>query len=472
MIETLVVFGAGGDLAGRLLLPAVASLFENGYLNPGFVFIGAGADNFTAVEFTDHVRRRLSEHAQHVDPAARDALGEALQYCRADVSVDADVGGVLDLARTASGSGPVAVYLALPTQLMLVAVQNLMVHGLPAGSRVVVEKPFGYDAASAADLNSALTSLNGLTGPGDVYRVDHFLAMPALQQLHEYCFPGTGRPISWTGSHIEKVELLFEETLALEGRASFYDRAGALRDVMQNHLVQVLCTIAASDPRAAVGPSMSSAERRADVLRTVRPLSPAEIVASTRRARYVAGRLADVNGGNGRAVPDYAAEDGVDQDRNTETFAEVVLQLDSPTWTGTRFVLRAGKALAARRRGVLIHFRSDTNDDAVAPDPVWLDLDEPPTSGTVGAEPFAYQRIIADVLSGKTTFAVSAEETELAWQVFTPVLQAWAAGMVPLTTYPAGTQGPDSYATPGKPTRSSSGRSSARPRRRPPSSPA
>ena len=441
MIETLVVFGAGGDLTGRLLLPALAALLQDGRLGPGFVLVGAGAEDLSDDQFAEHVRRRLADHARHVGPPAREALVAAARYRRADVSDAAEVAAVLELARGDGGSRPVAVYLALPTQLMLAAVRNVTAGGLPPGSRVAVEKPFGHDAASAADLNAALAAVDGSCGPGAAYRVDHVLAMPAVEQLPTARFPGTDRRISWTGRDIEQVDVLFEETLALEGRASFYDRAGALRDVMQNHQLQMLCMLAAAPPTTGASDARGLAERRAEVMRTVRPLRPADVVAQTRRARYAGGRLADTGSADGRAVPDYAAEDGVDPARNTETFAEVVLHLDSPTWAGTRFLLRAGKALAARRRGIGVHLRP-AGDGAEHEDVVWLDLDEPAAGDTVATEPLAYQRLVADLLGGTDEFAVTAVEAELAWQIFTPVLDAWAAGLVPLLTYPAGSVGP------------------------------
>ena len=424
MTATLVVLGATGDLAGRLLLPALAELRASGALEPDVRFVGAGQQAWSTDEFATHVRQRLAEHAPGVAEADRDALVAGLQYRRADVTDPADVAAVLELAR--DGSAPVLVYLALPTWLLLDAVRAVRAAELPPGSRIAVEKPFGTDAASAAELNEALAGV-------DVYRVDHALAMTAVQNLPGARLPDTGAPVDWSSRRIEQLELLWEETLALEGRAAFYDRAGALRDIVQNHLLQLLCTVAGAGPEPGADP----ARRRADVLRTVRPLSTADVRTTTRRARYTAGRLADDDGGPGRAVPDYADEDGVDPARDTETFAEVVLQLDSPRWHGTRFVLRAGKALHVRRRGVLVQFRPETGTA-----PLWLDVDDARDGAAIAAEPGAYRHVVADLLSGGTTFAVGAEEVELAWRLLTPVLQGWSAGQVPLTSYPAGSTGP------------------------------
>lgn len=428
MTATLVVLGATGDLAGRLLLPALAELRASGALDPDVRFVGAGQQDWSTDEFRAHVRQRLAEHAPGVAGAHRDTLVAGLQYRRADVTDPTDVAAVLDLAR--DGSGPVLVYLALPTWLLLGAVRAVQAVGLPPGSRIAVEKPFGTDAASAAELNGALAGL-------DVYRVDHALAMTAVQKLRDARLPGTDEALDWSSTSIERVELLWEETLALEGRAAFYDRAGALRDIEQNHLLQLLCTVAAP-PESGWEPGAGPAQQRAAVLRTVRLLTAADVRTTTRRARYTAGRLADDGAdGGGRTVPDYADEDGVDPARDTETFAEVVLQLDTPRWLGTRFVLRAGKALSARRRGVLVHFRSGTGTA-----PLWLDVDDARDGAAIAAEPDAYRHVVADLLGGGTSFAVGADEVELAWQLLTPVLRGWSAGEVPLTTYPAGSTGP------------------------------
>jgi glucose-6-phosphate 1-dehydrogenase len=442
VMNTLIVFGATGDLAGRLLLPAVAAMRAAGSLGRDFRCVGVGQQDWSPEEFTTHARARLSVHAPGVSAADRDGFLAGMTYRQADVTDPDDVAAVLDFVHDEVAAGPVVVYLALPTQLLLGAIQAVQSHGLPFGSRLAVEKPLGYDGGSAAEINDVLADIGSSAGRSAIYRVDHALAMTAVQTLPRAYNPGTNLPIQWDSRHIEQIDLLFEETLALEGRASFYDRAGALRDVMQNHLLQMLATLAQPPATAVADAVGTAADRRAAVLRAVRPLGVDEVLTRTRRARYTAGRLSARDGADGRWVPDYGAEDGVDPSRNTETFAEVVLEIDTPQWVGTRFVLRAGKALDARRRGVLIRFRSEVETGTVAPDPVWLDIDEIRDSSGVAAEPAAYQRIVADLLSGESEFAVSAAEVELAWELVMPVLRAWSADEVPMRSYPAGSRGP------------------------------
>ena len=440
MMDTLIVFGATGDLAGRLLLPALAALQADGSLSRDFRCVGVGQQDWSLEEFTSHARARLSVHAPGVSAADRERFLAGVGYRQADVTDPVDVAAVLDVVGYQAGAGPVAIYLALPTQLLLDAIRAVQSRGLAPGSRLAVEKPLGYDSRSAAEIDSALADLGGSTGGTAIYRVDHVLAMTAVQNLPRASYPATGRQVHWDSRHIEQVELLLEETLALEGRASFYDRAGALRDVMQNHLLQILSTIAASPSGDS---AESPADRRAAVLRAVRPLSADDVRLRTRRARYGAGRLSAHGGADGRSVPDYRDEAGVDPSRDTETFAEVVLAIDTPQWRGTRFVLRAGKALDARRRGVLVRFRPQADTGNVADDHAWFDIDDADDADGLAAEPAAYQRIVADLLSGGSAFAVSAAEAELAWEILMPVLQGWAADAVPLLTYRAGSSGPE-----------------------------
>jgi glucose-6-phosphate 1-dehydrogenase len=247
----------------------------------------------------------------------------------------------------------------------------------------------------------------------------------------------------WDAEHIERIEVRWEEDLALEGRAGYYDSAGALKDVMQNHMLQVLCVIAMEPP---AGPGERELhDAKVAVLRTARPPDPD---GRTRRARYGPGRIGD------RTVPAYVDEDGVDPARGTETFAEVMLELDTPRWDGTRFVLRAGKALRTRRKEAIIRFR--TTRSGGESDELRFGIDGPldvalrltgTAPMTLTAPPPAsdvppYGCVLLDVLDGGSTLSVRGDEAEEAWRVVEPVLAAWREDRVPLDEYPAGSDGP------------------------------
>ena len=436
MIKRLVLFGATGDLAGRYLLPALAALHAAGRLPDGFELIGAATHDLDDDAFRRLAAERLEEHASDVAGASHDALVRAARYRPVDLqdngSVEALFGGTQD---------PIAAYLALPPALFPVAVTTLGPL-VPSGSRIVLEKPFGEDLGSAAELNRLLADT--VDPPEAVYRVDHVLGLATTQNLVAMRSANGFLDAFWNGAHIEQVDVLWEETLALEGRAGYFDAAGALKDVMQNHMLQLLALVA-MEPHG----DGDVRDRKVEILRSLR-------ARESRRARYTAGRLA-----SGVEVPAYADEDGVDPERGTETFVEVALEAEAERWRGTRFVLRAGKALSDSRKMVVLRFRR-----SVPPAPeLRLGIDGPEEitiqlAGGGGQSPAplilsgppprsalpAYSLVLLDVLDGGSALSVSGEEAEDAWRVVTPVLESWGEGRVPLQEYRAGSAGPPSVA--------------------------
>jgi glucose-6-phosphate 1-dehydrogenase len=258
---------------------------------------------------------------------------------------------------------------------------------------------------------------------------------------------GGALELVWSTAHVERVEIAWEETLGLESRAAFYDRTGAVRDVVQNHLLQVMVLAAMEAPAGATEEDLHDA--KVALLRRVREPSPARLASRSRRARYTAGSLVDDRAAGGQAVPGYAHADGVDPGRATETYAEVVLEVDTPRWAGVPFVLRTGKALGAARKGVAVHFReavpatTPASVDVVPPRELWIELDGPGGAVNAPGELSAYREVLTDLLSGGSRTSISAEEAVEAWRIVDPVLRAWAAGAVPLLEYAAGSSGPE-----------------------------
>ena len=438
MITRLLLLGATGDLAGRFLLPALARSVAAGHLPADLEVVGAAAEAGDDASFRARVTARWAEHAADVPAPVRERLLARLRYRRVDLADPATVAEAL--AASDQPHAPVAVYLALPPAAFPAAVRALAAAGLPPGSRLAVEKPFGHDLDSARDLNAALAGATG-GDPGAVFRVDHVLGMPRVADLLALRSPGGELEAVWDGVHLEQVDVLWEEDFALRGRAGFYDGTGALKDVLQNHVLQVLVLLAMELPGA--GDEESLHEAKLALLRAVRVLAPDEVAARTRRARYGAGRLPG-DGGGPVDVPGYAEEAGVDPARATETYAEVVLDVDAPRWAGTRFVLRVGKGLAATRKGVLLHLRGGAGEPGTG-EQRWVDLDAPTSDGglaPVQGELAAYEQVLRDVLAGGTRLSVSAEEAEQSWRVVEPVLRSWAAGVPPLLEHPAGAPGP------------------------------
>lgn len=450
MIRKLVLFGATGDLAGRYLLPALAGLHATRQLPEGFLVVGASREERSDDQFRSHVAQRLEQYAADIPTAARDAFVRSLRYERVDF---ANTATVADVVQAGASDEPLAAYLALPPSVFPSAVTALGEVGLPEGSRIVLEKPFGEDFESAVALNALLERVVGAAGERAVFRVDHALGLAAVRDLIEARRTNPVLEQVWNSAYIERIDILWDETLALEGRASFYDSTGALKDVVENHLMQILCAIAMELPSNAHEEDLSGG--RLGVLSSIRSLTEAEVVSNTRRARYTAGRI------DGRYVPGYIENEGIDPARCTETFAEVVLEIDNPRWAGTRFLLRTGKALARSRQEAVVKFRRGAalpfgTETELTDNELRIGLDGPgdlnlrragmapvvTDASLSGPEAPAYSRVLLDILNGDSTLSVRADEAELAWRVMTPVLEGWAKGRVPLQEYAAGSEGP------------------------------
>ena len=449
MTRSFVVLGGSGDLTGRLLLPSLAQLYETGVLPEGSGLLAVARDDWDDEAYRHWARGRLADHAGELAEATRERLVDRLAYARGDVTDPADLRAAL-----ARVDGEPVVYLALPHTLFRPTLTALAEVGLPEGARLVVEKPFGTDQADARALNELL---HRLLPEEAVFRVDHFLAKQTVLNILGLRFANRVFEPIWNAAHVEGVDIVADETLGLEGRAGYYDEAGALRDMVQNHLLQLLAIVAMEPPLTV--DALSLPARKADVLRAVQP--PADVRTGSVRGRYTAGTVA------GRALPDYADEDGVDPARGTETYAELTVTVENWRWAGVPFRLRSGKALSADRQEIVVRFRPVPHlpflDAEPEPDVLRLSLSPDAISLEVNlngaGDPFdlerevlaarmaphelpAYGLLLRELLDGDTTLSISDVEAEESWRIVEPVLAAWAAGEVPLREYPAGSAGP------------------------------
>lgn len=453
MIATIVVLGARGDLAGRYLYPALATLQAAGALGAEVRIVGVARRDWSDEEFRQHVRDDLEEHAGDTEAQAREVVVERCVFVQGDASEAATLRAAIEHG----DGGPVVVYMALPNTVFGGVVSALHQVDLPQGSRLVVEKPFGTDQADARALNEAL---HEVLGENDIFRVDHFMAKSTVLNILGLRFANRILEPIWSAQHIASVDVVWDESLALEGRAGYYDRAGALIDMVQNHLLQVMALLAMEPP-----PSLSERDlrdRKVDLFRAVSTLTPEEVAQFSVRARYGAGTV------EGRSLPAYVEEEGVDADRGTETYAEVVLSVDNWRWSGVPFRLRSGKAMASDRNEVVVRFKPaphipyDGGADAPAnelrltfgPDTMNLQLNvsgigDPFTLDTTTlsydmppAELPAYSRLLLEVLEGDATLAIRGDEAEELWRIVDPVVAAWRSGAVPLQEYAAGSDGP------------------------------
>ena len=451
MIDRLVIFGGTGDLTGRYLLPGLAALRARGHLPERFELVCAGREDWDDEQFQSWGAGWLERQAAGVDPSATTTLMRSSRYERLDLAEPASVTACL------AGEGPVAVYLALPPAVFPTAVSAVHRAGLPPESQVVFEKPFGEDLESARALNRLVAEQ---MDERHVFRVDHFLAMTTVQNVLGTRLANRVLEPLWNSAHIDEVEIVWDESLALEGRAGYYDHVGALKDMVQNHLLQLLCLVA-MEPPISLG-ERDLRDRKVDVLRSVRPFDDDDVAARTRRARYRAGRVGD------RDIPGYVDEDGVTPEHGTETFAEVVLELDSWRWSGTRFRLRTAKALGQDRKEIVVHFRPVPHHPfdepqrsapnllrfGLSPEGLSLELTGTGPGATLSLVPLtlsaemdppelpAYGRILLDVLRGNSALSIRADEADEAWRVVTPVLEGWSRDLAPLEEYDAGSDGP------------------------------
>jgi glucose-6-phosphate 1-dehydrogenase len=423
-VQTLLLLGASGDLAGRLLLPALGELLDAEPARRDVVLVGAGSEAWDDAAWRDRVTS--SFRAASVSAETLDSVLATTRYQETDVTDATQLRALLG-----SCPAPPALYFALPPAVTVKACQALRAVALPEGTLLVLEKPFGTDQQSAADLNRLLTEL---VPEAQVHRVDHFLGRATVLNLLGLRFANRLFEPVWNSSHVERVDIVFDEQLALEGRARYYDTAGALMDMIQSHLLQVRASrLWSGDP-----------------------------VTAGRRARYTAGSV------EGREVPDYSAEPGVDPARGTETLAELVVEVDNWRWAGVPFRLRSGKALGERRKEVVVTFKppphlptglagtveADRLRLLMGPDRIALDLtvngpgdplelDHVALEADLGAGRLpAYGEVLAGVLDGDPLLSVRGDTAEQCWRIVDPVLRVWRGGEVPLDGYPAGSDGP------------------------------
>ena len=451
-VGTFLLLGASGDLSARLLLPALGELLEQEPERRDIVLVGAGSEAWDDDVWRERVRSALSTVA--VGTETTEAILTSTRYIQADVTKAEDLRRLL-----AAGPPPPAIFFALPPAVTVACCEALHSVPLPEGTVLALEKPFGTDADSAEALNLLVSEL---VDDNHVQRIDHFLGRSTVLNVLGVRFANRLFEPLWSNQHIESVTIVYDEQLTLENRARYYDRAGAMVDMIQSHLLQVMALIAMEPPASVNAVDLRAA--KAAVLRACRPWQDDPVTAS-RRARYTAGTI------DGRQVPDYVNEPGVDPARNTETVAEVDLTIDNWRWSGVPFRLRSGKALKEKRKEIVITFKPPPHvptglHGEVAPaqlrlmmgpdrmawdmnvngpeDPFTLDHITLAADLNPGRLP-AYGEVLAGVLDADPFLSVRGDTAEQCWQILAPVIGAWRCGDVPLDEYQAGSLGPTQW---------------------------
>lgn len=453
----LVIFGATGDLARRKLIPAFHHVLTRHGLKGRSRVLGVATSQLGDEEFRRLAAKALAE--------AGVASEEAESWCASDLFYQDLEGGmegvaqrVRQLEEEAALPGNRIFYLALPPQVFPQTVDGLGAVGLnhsPGWTRLVVEKPFGFDLDSARDLNRRI---HRHFAERQVYRIDHYLAKETVQNLLVFRFANPLFETAWNRDRVAAVEITVAETLGLEGRAKYFDRAGMIRDVVQNHVMQLVALVGMEPPVRMEAEAIR--DEKVKLLRSILPVDPAGVV----RGRYTAGEI------DGETVPGYLEEPGVADDSDTETFASLTLRIDNWRWKGVPFRVRAGKRMGRRLTQVMVAFREppvslfpDHAHTPVHGNALFVTLQ--PDEGfdlcfdvkTPGEDfelverslrfryadefavlPDAYETLLVDLLMGDRTLFVRSDEVEEAWRILAPAL----THPHPPLDYPAGSWGP------------------------------
>jgi glucose-6-phosphate 1-dehydrogenase len=461
----LIVFGGTGDLTYRKLLPAMYHRHRDGQIPDEGRIFGASRRAMSDDDYREATARALREHVAEaeLEPDVVESFLRRLHY----VSVDAksDAGWDELAAALKAGEDRVrAFYLAVDPALFGVISGQIGAKGLVTPkTRVIIEKPIGRDLASANEVNDAV---GRVFDESQIYRIDHYLGKETVQNLMALRFANALFEPLWNADHIDHVQITVAETLGVEGRGAYYDHSGALRDIVQNHIVQLLCLVAMEPPAHMDADSVR--DEKLKVIRALLPINERNVGSVTVRGQYRAGNI------GGASVPSYLSEIE-DGESTTETFVAIKAGIGNWRWAGVPFYLRTGKRLAARVSEIVIAFKRiphsifDTSAGEVSnnqlvirlqPDEgvkLWLMIKDPGPGGMrlvyvpldmsfaqafKVRSPDAYERLILDVIRGNQTLFMRRDEVEAAWQWIDPILEAWNATSEQPKPYAAGTWGP------------------------------
>ena len=479
---TMVIVGATGDLTERKLAPALYNLMLGGALPPEFTVVGFARRDLTATEFRDHLREGIDKYSRNrpVKASIWESFSAGIEYQCGEFHDEAAWAALAKrlerIDRDRGTSGNRLFYLAVPPALHAEIVRQIGAAGLSGTgsgtdpryrgwSRVIVEKPFGFDLPSARKLNR---ELGEVFDEEQIFRIDHYLGKETVQNLSVFRFGnGLFEPI-WNRRYIDSVQITVAETVGVEGRGESYDETGALRDIVQNHVLQLMAVFAMEPPIEFKAADLR--DEKVKVLRAVKPMSPADVEAATIRGQYVSGWV------EGKRVPAYREEPEVASNSERETYVALKLAIESWRWAGVPFYVRTGKVLPTRVTEIAVQFKQAplalfSRAGAPPMEPNILAIRVQPDEGILlrfGAKvpgpglqirgvnmdfrygssfavdsPDAYETLLLDCMIGDASLFTRDDEVERAWEILDPILDAWASGEGGrLHLYPAGSWGP------------------------------
>jgi glucose-6-phosphate 1-dehydrogenase len=475
----LVIFGAGGDLAWRKLVPALYSLYVDHWLPEQFAVIGVDRRDLDDRAFGERLRDGVDRFSRQgvTDEEAWASFASRFHYLSGSFDEEKTftvLGQRLADYNDSWQQAPDQIfYLAIPPFLFAKVTENLGAAGLTGDrehTRIVIEKPIGHDLRTAQELNDTLTKA---FDESQIYRIDHYLGKETVQNILAFRFANALFEPIWDRRYIEQIQITVAESVGVEHRGDYYEGAGALRDMIQNHLLQILCLVAMEPPVTFAADEIR--DKKVEVLRAVRPIPKDRVGEFAARGQYTAGTI------DGESVPAYRDEPDVASDSTTETFAALKLTVDNWRWQDVPFYLRTGKRLPDKISTVTVCFRpvphrsfpaSATENWQSNQITIHIQPDEGidfgfqakqpgPTLRLDGVNmvfryrtafqdrplPEAYETLLLDVMRGDATLFMRADQVAAAWRIVMPVLEAWQADTEDLAFYPAGSWGPETATT-------------------------